>query len=329
MITRRMKALLGLLTVLALAIPSAQAETTEIDFRLDWSLYGSHAPFFLAQEEGLYEAEGLDVTISEGQGSATVAKLVAQGNDQLGFVDFATMVRGVHEGMPITAVMRVLSGVMAVISPEDDPIETPKELEGTVMAYAPDESTAQVLPALLERNNVDPDKISVIQPAVGAKMALFLQGRADAIPGNVNVQVAQIEEKGKDVDYFLYSDFGVDVMANGIVSNTDFAKENPEALRGFLRATRKAFEMSMDDPEKAVDALIARNPQKKRDRDILLRQWELTIPALTTANTEGKPFGTMAEADWEDTQQLLIDYAGLPEKVELDRLYTNQYLPNE
>lgn len=329
MIKRHATRTLGLLAILILAVPASKAETKEINFRLDWSLYGSHAPFFLAQEEGLYEAEGLDITISEGQGSATVAKLIAQGDDQIGFVDFATMVRGVQEGMPITAVMRVLSGVMAVISPAEDPIEQPTELEGKVMAYAPDESTAQVLPALLKRNEVDPDQISVIQPAVGAKMALFLQGRADAIPGNVNVQVAQIEDKGKEVDYFLYSEFGVDVLANGIVANDEFAEENPDALRGFLRATRKAFEMAMEDPEAAVDAMIARNPKEERNRSTLLRQWELTIPALTTVNTQDEPFGYMARADWEDTQQILLDYADLPEAVELDRLYTNQYLPNE
>lgn len=328
MIKRYVNTIISAFALTALIIPVAQADETDISFRLDWSLYGSHAPFFLAQEEGLFEAEGLNVEISEGQGSATVAKLVAQGGDPIGFVDFATMVRGVREGLEITAVMRVLSGVMAVISHADSPIERPKELEGKVMAYAPAESTAQVLPALFKRNKVDEDKISVIQPAVGAKMALFLQKRADAIPGNVNVQVAQIEAKGTKVNYFLYSEYGVNVMANGIVVNSDFARNNPEALRGFLRATRKAFKMAMEDPEAAVDALIARNPDQKRNRDVLLRQWELTIPALTTEATEDDPFGYMAKEDWESTQQILLDYAGLPEAVSLDRLYTNQYLPN-
>lgn len=328
MIKRCLNTIFGALALMALAIPMSRAEETDISFRLDWSLYGSHAPFFLAQEEGLFEAEGLNVEISEGQGSATVAKLVAQGGDQIGFVDFATMVRAVREGLEITAVMRVLSGVMAVISHADNPIERPEELEGKVMAYAPAESTAQVLPALFKRNNVEDDKISVIQPAVGAKMALFLQKRADAIPGNVNVQVAQIEAKGTKVDYFLYSEYGVNVMANGIVANNDFARDNPEALEGFLRATQEAFKMAMDDPEAAIDALIARNPDQKRNREVLLRQWKLTIPALTTEATKDEPFGYMAKEDWASTQQILLDYAGLPEAVSLDRLYTNRYLPN-
>lgn len=321
------RGLLGAISVSALTAGAVHAQETEINFKLDWSLYGTHAPFFLAQEEGLYAEEGLDVSISEGDGSATVARQIAQGREQLGFVDFGTMVKGVHEGLPIQAVMRVISDVMVVISDADDPIESPKELEGEVIAYSPSESTAQIIPALYERNDVDRDQVSILQPATGAKLALFLQGRADAIPGYVNIQVAQVEQQGGDPSYFKYSDYGVSVMNNGIVVNTEFAESSPEAVEAFLRATREAFEMAIEDPEAAVDALIARNPEQDRNRELLLRQWELTIPALTTENTEDAPLGYMAEADWEETHQILLNYGGLPAAVEMDRLYTNDYLP--
>lgn len=327
---KRVLVVAALMMALPMAIPTAQAasgEPVHIDFRLDWSLYGTHAAFFLALKKGLYKQEGLDVSISEGAGSATLAKQVARGNVQLGFVDFATMIRGVQQGLPIEAVMRVDSGIMCVISHADAPIKNPKQLEGKVMAYSPAESTAQVLPALLAKNDVDSHKISVIQPAVGAKLALFLQGRADAIPGNVNQQVAQIEAKGTQVYYFLYSDFGVNVLANGIVANIEFAKSHPDAVTGFLRATRKGFQMAIKDPKAAIDALISYYPEQERNRKVLLRQWELSVPHFRTPNTQDKPFGWMAKADWQSTQDILLKYGGLPEAVSLDRLYTNQYLP--
>jgi NitT/TauT family transport system substrate-binding protein len=74
---------------------SVAGAQTDVNLRLDWSLYGAHAPFYLGLEEGLYEKAGLNVTVAEGQGSATVSKLVAQGGDQFGFIDFSTMIRGV------------------------------------------------------------------------------------------------------------------------------------------------------------------------------------------------------------------------------------------
>ncbi|WP_037446735.1 ABC transporter substrate-binding protein [Skermanella stibiiresistens] len=300
---------------------------TKLNFRLDWTIYGSHAPFYLALESGLYEKAGLDVSISEGQGSATVTKLVAQGGDQAGFIDFGSMVRGVEQGMPLIGVMRVISGVMCVISHEDVAIRTPQELDGKVVAYAPSESTGQIMPALLAANGVDPAKVSVLTPATGAKNAVFLQRRADAIPANTNVQIAQLEAQGAKVSYFKYSDFGVDIMNNGIVFNADYAKANPEVVRGFVAATQTAFEMARKDPKSALDALVKRLPQQERNRTILARQLELTFDALETKATHGKPLGHMEASDWESMQALLVKYTGLPRAVPVETLYTNEYLP--
>lgn len=317
------------LTLLSTPTLAADKPLTKVNFGLDWSLYGTHAAFFLGLKNGLYEKEGLDVKITEGTGSATLAQQIARGNQELGFQDFATMIRGVEQGLPITAVMRVLSGAMCIISREDKPIKDPKGLEGHSMAYSPAESSAQVLPALLAKNNVDPAKIEVIQPAATAKLALFLQGRVDAIPGNVNQQVAQAEEKGVKAHYFRFSDFGVNMLANGIVVNTEYAKQHPEIVEGFLRATREAFRQAIKDPNAAVDALLSYYPQQADTRATLLRQWDLSVAEFTTPNTEGKPFGWMDDRDWEETQDVLLKYGGLPKPVPMDQLYTNQYLPEK
>ena len=266
------------------------------------------------------------MSIGEGQGSATVAKLVGQGNDPLGFVDFTSMIRAVEQGVPLLAIQRVISNVMCVISNADDPIRSPKELEGKVVAYAPSESTGQMMPALLQKSNVDASKINVLNPAVGAKNAVFLQRRADAIPANVNVQVAQLEGQGAKLYYFLFSDFGVEMMNNGIVANTDWLQRTPDAAKAFTRVTAAAHKAAKENPEKAVDLLIKHLPQQARNKALLLRQLDLTFPALETRSTKGKEFGFMAEEDWRTTQDLLLKYGGLGKQVALEKLYTNKFL---
>ncbi|WP_127144007.1 ABC transporter substrate-binding protein [Pelagibacterium montanilacus] len=302
-------------------------DLTPISFRLDWTIYGSHAPFYLAVQEGLYEAEGLDVSIGEGQGSPTVAQFVAQGNDQFGFVDFGSMVRGVEQGLPLKAVMRVISDVATIISHSDAPVETPSDLTDKVVAFAPGESSAQLFDALLEAEGVDPASVGVLNPAVGAKNAMLLQRRADAIPGYYNVQVAQLEAQGADVEYFLFSDYGLSLMNNGIVTSDAFIADNPEAVEGFLAATVRGWEMAQEDPEAAIDALIAALPEQERNREALARQLELTFPSLVTANTEDEPFGYMAQADWEEMQTLLATYAGMERELPVEQYYTNDFLP--
>jgi NitT/TauT family transport system substrate-binding protein len=298
---------------------------TAISFRLDWSIYGSHAPFFLALQEKMYEKAGLDVSVGEGQGSATVAKIVGQGNDPIGFVDFTSTIRAIEQGVPLMAIGRVISDVMCVISHADAPVNKPSELEGKVVAYAPSESTGQMLAALLQRANVDATKISVLNPATAAKNAMFLQKRADAIPANVNVQVAQLEEQGAKLHYFLFSDFGVEMMNNGLVANADWLKKNRDAAKAFVRVSLDAFAAAKADPEKAIDVLIKQLPQQARNKNVLRRQLDLTFPSLETNATKGKPLGYMAEEDWRATQDLLVKYGGLPKTVDLNKLYSNEF----
>ncbi|MGE0273261.1 MAG: ABC transporter substrate-binding protein, partial [Alphaproteobacteria bacterium] len=60
---------LALGALAALFLSSAASAQDKVNFRLDWQIYGTHAPFFLAKEKGFYSAEKLDVTFSEGQGA--------------------------------------------------------------------------------------------------------------------------------------------------------------------------------------------------------------------------------------------------------------------
>src|SRR6476646_6332049 len=96
----------GLAAIVLASTGSAQAQA-KLNLRLDYSLYGTHAAFYLGIEKGLYKAEGIDLTVAEGSGSGTTARLLAQGTDPVGFLDFGTMAKGVGSGMPIKAVLGV------------------------------------------------------------------------------------------------------------------------------------------------------------------------------------------------------------------------------
>lgn len=170
---------------LALSGPfiSRAKASTPIGLRLDWAIYGSHAPFYLALEEKMYEKAGLNVSIGEGQGSATVAKIVGQGNDPIGFLDFTSTIRAVEQGIPLIAIERVIPNAMCVISHADAPIREPKGLESKVVAYAPSESTGQIASRAVAAIQTSMRARSMCSTQQRAQRTrFFCRGRADAIP---------------------------------------------------------------------------------------------------------------------------------------------------
>lgn len=313
--------------VMAYVAPAMAQTPIEISLRLDWSLYGTHAPFYLARERGYYEKEGLKVDILEGQGSATVMQLVSQGREQIGFIDYGTQLYGVEQGLNIMAVARVVSDMLGVISHADAPIRSPAELVGKVVAYAPSESSGIALNALLAKSKVDPKQVSVVNPAMGAKNALFLQRRADAIPANVNVQPPQLEAQGAKLVTFKYSDFGLSMMAQGITVNKTFLAQQPKAVRGFVKASLQAFDEARKDPKAAIDALVKAHPEQGRNAAILLKQLEISLTGLETANTRGKPLGFMDSRDWSEMQDVLVQFGNLKKPSPVETIFTNDYLP--
>ncbi|CAB3653248.1 Putative thiamine biosynthesis protein HI_0357 [Achromobacter denitrificans] len=305
---------------------SAAGAQEKLSLRLDYSIYGTHAPLYYGVDKGLYKAEGIDLRIGEGSGSSNTAKLVAQNIDPIGFMDYGTMLKGVAAGMPLKAIFAVHQrSPMVIISHADAPVRSPKDLEGKVLGMSASESTAQMFPVLAALNGVDQKKINVIAPAVGTKTALFLQRRADAITGVTYFHIPPLEAQGAKVHYFSYADFGVNALEGGLAANTQWLAANPETARRFVRATRKAYEAAQADPAASVDALVRQRPEQARNRELLLRQLQLSLQASGTPNTKGLPFGVSSEKDWQAMVDQFVQSNQIERPIPIGTLYTNDY----
>ena len=47
---------------------------------------------------------------------------------------------------------------------------------------------------------------------------------------------------------------------------------------------------------------------------------------IHTKHTEGKPLFWSAKEDWQESQDLLQKYAGMPAQADMSKYYTNEYL---
>ena len=72
---------------IALATSSLAVAQDKVSLRLNWYLGGLHVPFYYGKDKGYYAAEGIDLTINEGRGSANTVQVVAAGSDTFGLAD--------------------------------------------------------------------------------------------------------------------------------------------------------------------------------------------------------------------------------------------------
>ena len=89
----------------------AQAQTArpleKINFLLDFTPYGKHAPFYAAIDKGFWKDAGFDVTIIKGEGSATTVSSYAAGTVDFAIADTPTLIlaraRGVKSRSPASS----------------------------------------------------------------------------------------------------------------------------------------------------------------------------------------------------------------------------------
>ncbi len=97
--------LLAALTMAGTPANVAHGQSLEkLTVRFTWKLKGEYAPLYVALEKGYYKAEGLDVTLAEGNGAQNVLKALAAGNEKFGYGPAVAFATAVSQGLPVKVV---------------------------------------------------------------------------------------------------------------------------------------------------------------------------------------------------------------------------------
>ncbi|WP_444463075.1 ABC transporter substrate-binding protein [Rhodobacter capsulatus] len=271
---------LGLFAALTLTATPLCAETA-MPFALDWKFEGPAAPYVLAVDKGYYSAEGLAVEVTEGAGSLDAIPKVATGAFPVGFTDINSLMKFLDQnpGAPVKAVMMVYDKPpFAVVGRKSLGVTGPKDLEGKVLGAPPPDGAWAQFPIFAAENGLDMAKITVEPVGFPVREPMLAEGKVAAITGFSFTSTLNAERLGvpaDDLSVILMADHGVALYGNAIIVNTDFAKDHPAEVTGFLRATARGWKDAIAAPEAAVAALAAKNPAA--DAGLETRRLELSI----------------------------------------------------
>jgi len=261
----RLGAIAGGVAISALFAFGSAAAETDIKFALDWKFEGPSAPYFVAIDKGYYKAEGLNVTVDAGQGSVQGIGRVASGAYPLGFVDINSLIKFQSEN-PDKKVKGVLmmydAPPFAIVSLKKFGVAKPKDLEGKILgAPAADGAFAQ-WKAFAQENSIDVGKVTINNVGFPVREPMLASGEVQAITGFSFSSYFNLVAKGvapADIAVMLMSDYGLVLYGNAVIVNPDFAKANPEVVKGFVRATIKGLKETVRDPVAANKAVMKRN----------------------------------------------------------------------
>ncbi len=307
---------------------------TKIPFALDWKFEGPSAPYFYSIDKGYFKAEGLDVEISPGKGSLDAIPKVATGAFPLGFADINSLIKFLDKnpGAPVIAVMMVYDKPpFAIAGRKSLGVIEPKDLEGRVLGAPPPDGAWAQFPPFATANDIDMSKITVEPVGFPTREPMLAEKKVDAITGfsfSMFLNLVRLGVPEEDISIILMANHGLELYGNAVIVNTDFATKNPEVVTGFLRAVAKGWKEAIDNPEKAVQSMISRNPAA--DLALETRRLKLAIDGnVLTSYTRKNGMGNVENSRMAKAIDQLAQNYEFENKPDFSSYFTDRYLPKD
>ena len=293
-------------------------------------------PVYLARELGLYEQQGLDVTISDLTGSAKAMQALMGGSADVAAGFYDQTIQMAAEGRRVRSFVtltRYLGFVVAAATGSKRKISRIEDLKGAVVGVAaPGSSGHLLLNYLLVTHGLTPSDASVFSIGTGASaVAAMERGMVDAgVIGDLVLEPLLRQNPNLLIladtrsEEGLRRTFGVATYPGSVLYATaGWIEGHPDNARKLARAIQGALRWAgQHTPEQALEKLQKVYPVE--DRSVLLDALRSTMAILS-------PDGVMAADGPEAVKKVLSVSLEKVRAANVDTAstYTNEFVTNE
>ena len=274
---------------------SAMTNTTVL---LDWFPNPDHIALYLAQKDGDFTKQHLNVTFQSPSNSTDALKLVSLGQVPLAISYEPETITAATDGLNVAAVAAMIpTSLNSLIISGKSGVSSPAGLSGKTVGTDGDPVSAQMLKAVLKKYNMSLNQIKLVTVNEGLVPAMVSNKVAAIISGYRNVEAIQLASLGLNPKTYPVDTQGVPNYDELVI----IANKSKLASDPAYRAMVKKFLTGLGQGAAAAEAnpaaaLAAITPVAKGYSPALLKKMvDATAPLLH--NPDG--FGAMSVSEWQ------------------------------
>ena len=319
-----MRKLIALLSITLLAAAACgESEPNKVVFMAGFKPQ-ANLPFvaaYVAQEEGFFEEQGLEVEILHSTRGQHLQLLLA------GDVDFTTaaaasvLKRRSDPGAPLVAIALFgQRGQQAYMALRRSGIESLDDWEGRTFGYKT--SVPPDYLAMLGAAGVDRSTIREVN--AGFDPRVLTEGKVDVLAvfkSNEPYIVRNLPDSSFELNMWDPADFGVPTMGLTYIARQETVDREPDVTERFLKATLKGIEYIIDNPDGALDTVMEYAPDEDRAHMRFMLEAELADAVSDLTDSFG--VGWMTEGQWKELYDHLVEYEAIEKTFDFrDAFYT-------
>jgi NitT/TauT family transport system substrate-binding protein len=311
-----------IVAVVAISLGAGSAAAADkVTFLTSWYAQAEHGGFYQAKATGLYDKEGLEVTIKMGGPQVNGMQLLLGGEaDVIMGYDFQVL-SGIAKGLPVmtiaTSFQKDLQGMMTHADVKDL-----GDLKDKTILVATSGRTAW-WPWLKHKFGYTEAQT---QPYTFNLQPFFADNNIaqQSYPSSEPFQALQ---KNVPVNFYLFADYGYPPYGTTMVTTTTFVSAHPDVARRFVKASLEGWKSYLEGNPSAANALIKADNPNMSDAQIafgIKRMNELHIVDGGDAKTMG--VGVMTNARWKADYDLMTADNLLPKDTDWTKAFTTQFV---
>jgi NitT/TauT family transport system substrate-binding protein len=301
------------------AIP-AHANKIKLNYRLKWLFNTSVAGDIYADAKGYFEKAGLSVNVKEGSPEKNAITELELKRADFGVASADQVIRALDKGAEIFVVAQLFQiNPMQWIYRTDHPeIKTLQDLKGRRIGITFGGNDETIMKTLLARAGITKEEISIT--GVRFDFTPFLKQQVDVWPVYRNSQgvilKAKLAREGESVYFFNPADFGVNFVANSVITSKAMLKNRPDIVEKFINALLKGWETAMDPANEAATLEVIKQKARINNDEILRKQLSATRDLIKPSTLV--KIGTIDIKAWKQTESIMLKEKQIKKPVNIE-----------
>ncbi|MBO0664287.1 ABC transporter substrate-binding protein [Jiella sp. MQZ9-1] len=268
-----------------------------------------------AKAKGLFEKEGLDVTLVPAGVGVDGVQMVSAGTAQIGISNPELILAGQDKGEKFKVIAGEFQRTpLAMTCRKDSGVTKPADLPGHTLGV---KQNAQAFADLfLSKNGIK--KSDLKTTAIGPNdVSQIIAGRVDCMITTFAFnEPRQIEDAGVPVNVISLGDWGMNGQSDSYFVKASYLADpkNKEILKKYLKAELEAWKVFFKDPTAAAQFIVNGGFYDGLDMDQQIYQAKAMVGYMTSPLTKQDGFMSLNLATWKETAEN-DKLAGLTDKV--------------
>jgi NitT/TauT family transport system substrate-binding protein len=185
------------------------------------------------------------------------------------------------------------------------------------------------LPLFATVNGIDQGSIKWLNVSPELREPMLIRGEADAVSGNVPTVLINMQAVNIPIDavrVMAYANYGVGLYGLALITRPEFAEQNPDAVRDFIRGTVHGLNRMIQDPAAAVASAKTRDPllidKVEMDRIKMTLDYAIITPNVLEHGYSNVDMGRLA-----NTLAQVAPAFNMKAPLPATQVYTDKYLP--